>query len=179
MAFIELKLGIEGQEEVIMQASLPNDAAFTNVGNYPGSYAAALVAATAAHTGIPAHALCQAFGRFLYTRFEEKFPELMQQYGNARSLLDHIERHIHEEVRTIYPDARPPSVTTREEGADYYVTYRSHRPFAHIAFGLIEQCIASYDEDSMIAWCKGSTPSNATFVIRRHPETGGRVMRIT
>ena len=168
MNFIELNLGSEGQEEVIMEARLPNDAAFTNVGNYPSAYAAALVAAASARTGMAAHDLCQAFGRFLYTQFEKKFPALMQRYATARDLLAHVEHHIHEEVRVIYPDAEPPKVSTREEGSAYYVNYQSHRPFAHIAFGLIEQCIACYNENSTVTWCEGSTPSDATFVIRPH-----------
>lgn len=166
MGFLEEALGAAAQEDIVSDAALPNDAAFTVIGTYPTDYAIALVAQAAHRTGICPDAICRDFGRYLYNRFQTIFPDIMSRYGTARDLLAHVEAHIHEEVRKIYPDARPPLVTTRDAGAEYYVEYESHRPLAHVAFGLVEQCIAAYQEASVAEWVPESTATRATFVIR-------------
>lgn len=164
--FMDEQLGEAGTEHVIDRAALSHDAAFTGVGNYPSQDAETLVAAASELTGIEAGALCEAFGRFLFLQFEKKYPHLLRHYHCGRDLLDHVGSHIHEEVKAIHPDATPPEVTTEECEKGYRVIYRSHRHFAHIAYGLIQQCLAFYDEDSQVEWEPGSTPQHASFVIR-------------
>ncbi|WFF41705.1 guanylate cyclase [Salinicola endophyticus] len=166
MNFLDEQLGEDITERVVAAASLPNEAAFTAVGNYPSHYASALVAAAARLTGSDATTMCEDFGRFIFLRFEKRFPHLLERYRSARELLEHVQGHIHEEVKVIYPDASPPQVETHSDIEGYTVTYRSHRGFAHIAYGLVAQCISFYSEESDVYWKSDSTAHDACFIIR-------------
>ncbi|WP_251977703.1 heme NO-binding domain-containing protein [Salinicola avicenniae] len=166
MNFLDEQLGDAITEKVVEAASLPNDAAFTSVGNYPSHYAADLVTAAARMTGADAALMCEDFGRFIFQRFQTRFPHLLSRYTSARELLEHVQGHIHEEVKVIYPDASPPQVETHSDIEGYTVTYRSGRGFAHIAYGLVAQCISFYSEQSDVTWKPGSTATQACFIIR-------------
>ncbi|MES1941390.1 heme NO binding domain-containing protein [Salinisphaera sp. T5B8] len=166
MNFMEEQFGYQLTDEVVDAAAIPDDAAFTTIGRYPSEYATRLITAAADCTNVSATELCRAFGRYLFTRFEIRFPHMIQCYPSARSLLCHVEAHIHEEVRALYPDAKPPSVTTLEVDGAMHVIYQSDRPFAQIAFGLVDQCIVSYGEHSTVEWCEDNSDSHARFVIR-------------
>ncbi|QFU00714.1 Heme NO binding protein [Halomonas sp. THAF5a] len=166
MNFMDESFGADFTERVIEQADLPNEAAFTTVGNYPSEHAGALVEAASLLADADAAGLCEAFGRYLFQRFEVRFPHLLHRYASARELLDHVQSHIHEEVKVIYPGATPPSVTTHECEGGFIVAYRSHRAFAHIAFGLVQQCIVFYSEHSRVEWCPDSVSDQARFIIR-------------
>ena len=166
MNFMEEQFGELLTDEVVDAAAIPGDAAFTTIGQYPSASASRLIGAAADRSNASAAELCRAFGRYLFCRFEVRFPTMIQRYPSARSLLMHVEAHIHEEVRIIYPDARPPTVTALEVDDALHVVYRSDRPFAHIAYGLVDQCIASYGEQSTVEWCEGNDDSHARFIIR-------------
>lgn len=170
MNFMDERFGADFTERVVERAGLPNEAAFTTIGNYPSEYAGTLVASASGLADADAAGLCEAFGRYLFQRFEVRFPHLLKRYGSSRELLDHVQSHIHEEVKVIYPGATPPSVTTQECEEGFVVAYRSHRAFAHIAYGLVQQCIVFYSEQSRVEWCPGSTADRARFIIR--PGTG-------
>ncbi|MFI0471873.1 heme NO-binding domain-containing protein [Halomonas sp. HMF6819] len=163
--FMDETFGSDFTEQVIEEANLPNQAAFTAVGFYPSEYAGQLVTAASRLADANATEVCEAFGRFLFQRFEIRFPDLMGRYGSTREMLDHVQSHIHEEVKIIYPGANPPSVTTRECEEGFEVLYRSHRAFAHIAFGLVQQCIIFYGEACEVSWRDSSHPGEARFLI--------------
>ena len=65
----------------------------------------------------------------------------------------------------LYPDARPPETGAIAEGDTITDTYRSHRPMAHIAFGLIRQCLISYDEPRTVRWLDAGRADEARFYI--------------
>jgi hypothetical protein len=54
---------------------------------------------------------------------------------------------VHVEVRKLYPDAELPTFdTSRTDDNTMVMVYRSTRPFADLARGLIEGCIVHYGE---------------------------------
>lgn len=163
--FIEMRFGSAFVEEVIEEANLPNGGAFTTVGNYPGQQAIDLATVAARLSGTNGHALCDDYGAWLFDRFGELFPAIMAGYADAESLLMHIGSHIHYEVCVLYPDARPPQVSAVKDGERITVTYRSHRPMAHIAHGLVRQCLARSGERRTLRWEASPGLNEATFVI--------------
>ncbi|WP_168380979.1 heme NO-binding domain-containing protein [Modicisalibacter radicis] len=165
MSFMDDTFGGDFTERLIDEAELPNGAVFTAIGTYPSEYAGRLVEVASRMASADASDVCEAFGRYLFQRFEIRFPDLLSRYPSARELLDHVQSHIHEEVRVIYPGATPPSVVTEDCAQGYRVVYRSHRAFAHIAFGLVQQCIVFYGEDSEVTWCENEGGSEARFLI--------------
>ena len=163
--FMEQTVSADFADDVIVKADLPNDGAFTTVGNYPTAYAAKLIEAAVELSGIDAPELSRQFGRVLFSRFIVLFPEIMARYENATQLLDNVGPHIHMEVCTLYPDAQPPQVTTEKRGNDLVVKYSSHRPMAAIAFGLIEQCLIHYGDPRQVSWERDAPAYSASFAI--------------
>lgn len=161
--FMEEGFGIVFADDVLEQADLASGGAFTSVGNYPSSDALKLVSIASDKSGVPVAELCQKYGSFLFGRFNVLFPDLMQMYTTVDALLDHVGPHIHEEVRVIYPGAQPPSVITTRDGDALIVTYKSHRPLAHIAYGLIAQSITDYADPRSLSWEANSVGDQATF----------------
>jgi hypothetical protein len=91
--------------------------------------------------------LVKAFGRYLFGRFVELYPAFFEGVDGAFSFLDRIEEHVHVEVQKLYPDAELPTFeTSHPDSSTMIMVYRSRRPFADLALGLIEGCIAHYGE---------------------------------
>lgn len=152
-------------DEVVRDAQLPNDGAYTSVGSYPTEQALALIHAASRLSGQSEEELCRRFGNFLFSRFLILFPHITSAYTTAEALLGHVGTHIHDEVCVLYPDSRPPQITTRQDGTRTIMTYQSHRPMAVIAFGLIQGCMAHYGDPRSISWSASSRGRAATFIL--------------
>jgi hypothetical protein len=168
--FTELIRFMEAQsaafaDEVVREAALPNDGAYTSVGSYPSAQALAMVHAASRVSGQSEEELCRQFGNFLFSRFLILFPHITSAYTTAEALLGHVGTHIHEEVCVLYPDSRPPQITARRDGTRTIMTYQSHRPMAAIAFGLIQGCMAHYGDPRSVSWSASSRGRAATFIL--------------
>jgi len=123
----------------------PPPTAFDAVGNYPYSDLAALVGATAEHAGIPPADLVRAFGAHLFGRFAALYPIFFFDAGSALDFLGRINTYVHGEVQKLYPDAEFPHFdVARRSATKLELTYRSSRPLADLAEGLIRGCIAHF-----------------------------------
>lgn len=165
MGFIEARHGVAVADQVILDSAVPNDGAYTSVGSYPTHEALALIDAAARLEGVPGALLCQDYGSWLFGRFGVLFPTIMAHYPTADALLLHVGSHIHEEVRILYPDARPPMIEAVATGDTMTVRYRSHRPMAHIAFGLVRACLAAYGDKRELRWSPTAGATEAMFTI--------------
>ncbi len=151
-------------DEVVRDAALPNDGAYTSVGSYPSAEAMTMVQAASRLSGQSEEELCRQFGNFLFSRFLILYPHITSAYTTAEALLGHVGTHIHDEVCVLYPDSRPPQITVRQDGPRTIMTYQSHRPMAAIAFGLIQGCMAHYGDPRSISWSASSRGRAATFI---------------
>jgi len=152
-------------DAVIDAAALPNDGAFTSVGNYPSAHALSLVTQASEQSGIEIAELCRLFGQHLYRRFHILYPHIMEAYTDAEALLTHVGSHIHLEVCTLYPDARPPQVETTVEDGKTIISYQSHRPLAAIALGLIQGCMEYFNDPRTLVWDVAENSKTARFYI--------------
>lgn len=126
------------------RSGVPNDGAYTSVGNYPHGEALALLGAMSELTGQPVGDLARAYGRWLAGRFVVLYPELVGIYPDAKSLLAGVGSHIHHEVTKLYPEANPPKVEAANTDRGMQLEYASHRPFSDVAHGLIEGFIEHF-----------------------------------
>lgn len=165
LGFIEHKAGAEFAEDVLEAADLPNHGAFTNIGTYPAAHALRLVEIASEKSGIPASDLSIEYGEWLFDRFTVLYPEIMAKYGTAETMLDHVGSHIHQEVIVLYPDAKPPTVSSTHTNGKMVIEYSSHRPMAHIAFGLVRGCMNHYGDDRIVHWEADADPTSARFII--------------
>jgi hypothetical protein len=132
-------------DRIIEKANPASGGAYTAVGFYDHREIVAMVVALSETTGTPVPTLIKAFGRHLFVRFSETFPGFFEKVPDAFYFLSGIETRIHSEVRKLYPDAELPSFDCSRPAEDMMVLdYRSQRPFADLAEGLIEGCIAHF-----------------------------------
>lgn len=137
-------------DAMISRSEVPNDGAYTSVGNYPHIEAISLLVALSELTGEPVGTIARSYGRWLAGRFAILYPDMVSVYPDAPSLLAGVGPHIHEEVTKLYPEARPPKVEASMVQDRLQLEYSSHRPFADIAHGLTEGFAAHFGDDLVI-----------------------------
>ena len=131
---------------------LKSGGSYTAVGKYDHDEMLALVTALSKRTDIPVSDLVFTFGEHLFGRFHELYPMFFENVGGAFDFLARIENHIHVEVKKLYPDAELPEFDCDESEANQLrMVYRSSRPFADLAAGLIEGCIKHYGESITVS----------------------------
>jgi hypothetical protein len=129
----------------------------------------ALVDRVAAARGEPRGALLARFGAHLFRYFAALYPSFVDDAGSAVALLSPIETHIHGELRKLYPDADFPSLACTPIAPDgLEVIYRSPRPLADLAEGLIRGCIEHFGDPVRLVRedLPGAPGTAARFVIR-------------
>jgi Haem-NO-binding len=143
---VEARFTPEVADRMITAAAVPSDGAYTAVGTYAYHEIMQLVSQPSTLTSIPMPTLVCTFGVHLFDRFAASYPALFAGVTSAFSFLEQIENHIHE-VRKLYPNAELPTFTcdTSTPGR-LTLLYRSSRPFADLAEGLIAGCIAHFGE---------------------------------
>lgn len=164
--FMEHVKSAEFVDKVIIASRLPNDGAFTAVGNYPADYALSMVEQASIASGIDGAELCRLFGQFLYGRFLILYPDIMQAYSNAEDLLAHVGSHIHNEVRILYPDSQPPHIDSERDENGFTLSYQSHRPMAAIACGMVQACMEHFDDRRELTWDISDGGTRASFTIK-------------
>lgn len=171
LEMVELKFSPEMVDDIIDEAALPSNGAYTSVGTYPHSEMLALVHHLSKKTRLPIPVLIKVFGQHLFGRFVELYPVFFQNTYDAFDFLDSIEHYVHTEVRKLYPDAQLPTFdTTRSaDNSKLVMIYRSNHPFAALAEGLIEGCLSHFNEQAQldIIDCSEGRGNHVEFHITR------------
>jgi hypothetical protein len=152
LEMVEDKFSPEMADRIIDGAELPSGGVYTTVGTYDHGEMIQLVSRLSEETGIPAAELVRSFGVYLFDRFHTIFPKYFEDVSSSFDFLQRVDHYIHVEVRKLYADAELPSFDcdTSQPGC-LRLTYRSSRPFAALAEGLIQGCVAHYGEAIDIA----------------------------
>lgn len=160
LEMVEVTFSPEIVDDIIAACDLPSGGSYTAVGTYDHSELVQLVGQLSTMTGRPVPDLVRAFGQHLFQRFVAIYPRLFAGVDSAFDFLMSIETHIHTEVRKLYADAELPSFEcTVPTPNRMEMIYRSSRPFADLAEGLIIGCADHFGEQ---------------ITIRREPVTGER-----
>lgn len=144
--------------------------AYTSVGHYDHLEMVTLITALSEKTGIPLAELIRVAGNHLFKRFHQRYPDFFNGVDDAFDFLRGIEDRIHFEVRKLYPHAELPYFEYTEPSENELVlTYQSKRPFAHLAWGLIEGCITHFDQSISVAYkdLSDGAWTRASFHLRR------------
>lgn len=166
----EAAIGEEAVDEVIDSLNLESGGAYTSVGSYPCEELFSIIAALSTKTGVDAAELQRQFGLWVFQTFKKGYPHFFQDKENALQMLEAIENQVHVEVRKLYPDAELPNFATHylEDGA-MQMHYRSERPLVAFCRGMMEACIAHFDQPMQIEQMPGKTDCEAVFTIRSLP----------
>jgi len=147
LGMVEDAHGLAVKDQVIRKAQLPNDGAYTAVGNYDYRELIRLLGELSQATGKPAAELLLGFGDHIFRFFAENYGQFFVNAQSCFEFLGHIEDYIHVEVRKLYPDAELPSFSCFGGDGDALVMeYRSVRPLGLFAEGLIRAAIRHYGE---------------------------------
>ena len=144
---LEAAHGLGCKDRVLRRAQPASGGAYTTVGNYGADELLALIDAISAETGAKVDALLEAFGTHMFGHFTRHYGRFFSRSTSCFDFLGHVESYIHVEVRKLYPEAELPSFTYPDTGPTRLVMeYRSPRPLAAFATGLVRAAIAHFDE---------------------------------
>ena len=151
LEMVEGKFSPELADRIIERAELASDGVYTAVGTYDHVEMVKLVSCLSTETGIDTADLLRSFGAYMFERFYVLFPKYFEGIKSSFGFLEKIEDYIHVEVRKLYPEAELPSFQCNSsQPGSLRLTYRSTRPFATLAEGLIRGCVAHYRETADI-----------------------------
>lgn len=144
---VEADLGIEIADKMIGGANTSHAGAYTAVGTYDHAELIQLVISLSEETGVPVTELVRSFGKYLFGRFHVLYPQFFSGSDSAIDFLPLVESYIHVEVRKLYPDAELPAFDCECSDGVMRMTYRSKRPFADLAEGLILACVEHFNDE--------------------------------
>jgi hypothetical protein len=147
LEMVEGKFSPEMVDCIIEKSDLDSGGIYTAVGTYDHREMIKLVSRLSNETGIPPAELVHSFGIYLFGRFRTMFPSYFEGVSSSFDFLQRVDDYIHIEVRKLYPEAELPSFAyDMPEPGCLRLTYRSARPFAALAEGLIRGCVGHYGE---------------------------------
>lgn len=170
--FVEDSFSPDLADRMIEESHLPSGGAYTAVGTYDHQEMLTLVTTLGRLTGQPVVELVRTFGRHLFGRLAAAYPMFLEGAGNSLDFLKGIEDHIHREVLKLYPDAELPHFEWRQPNEDTLeLIYRSRRPLADLAEGLLQGTAAHFDEQIGIARedLAGGDETRVRFTLTKMP----------
>lgn len=169
MSMVEQSWGMDMVDDLIDATNPPSGGAYTSVGTYDLSELLAYVLELSRRFDLPVPVLVKAFGSFLAKSFVKKFPVFFAEATTTFDVLREVDRHIHVEVKKLYPDAELPVFYYHDiDESRLQLTYESSRNLPDLAEGLIEGCANHFNEQLQIDRVAVSTPVNQViFTITR------------
>lgn len=148
---VESKFGYEMVDQIIRDSRLASGGVYTSIGTYDHGEMTQLLTHLSRRSGIAPEDLLNVFGHHLFAVFQKNYGSFFQECPNAFDFLSGIERHIHVEVKKLYPDAELPRFEiTRDADRKLEMVYHSERRMAHLALGLIEATLQHYREPASV-----------------------------
>ncbi|GGF61526.1 heme NO-binding domain-containing protein [Alteromonas lipolytica] len=144
---LEEHVSPEFADEVLEEANLENDGAFTAVGYYPFSELEKIMVVLINKTGRSANELLYDYGKYLFSVLSGGHAEMMINRQSVLEILDCLDDDIHVQVRKLYPDADLPSfkVLARTDNSISLEYYSVHDLYA-LAEGLIDGAAGYFSE---------------------------------
>lgn len=147
LEMVEEKFSDAMVEDIIDASDLASGGAYTALGTYDHGEIIQLVSHLSQKTGIPVSALVQTFGEFLFGQLATVYPQFFENVADSFDMLERVDDYIHVEVKKLYPEAELPSFECTRPASDALTMhYRSTRPFADLAEGMIRGCVAHFGE---------------------------------
>ena len=167
LTMVENQFGLDMVDELIDATNPASGGAYTKVGSYPMSELVAMVVELSNRLNTPVPELLKAYGHYLFEKLAEGHPHILDEVTDPIDFLESIERHIHVEVRKLYPDANPPTFRVERLNQDVLqMDYISDRHLEDLAEGLARGCL---DYFNVVAEISRTTLDDGTerFLITR------------
>jgi len=169
LALVESSFGYEMVDILIQESNLSTGGAYTTIGTYPHSEMLTLLGNLSQRTDIPVPDLLRLYSRHFFKMLSKNYAYVFERAGDAFTLLEQIESHIHVEVKKLYPDSKLPYFDTRRPTEhSLEMIYHSERCMADFAEGLMNATLDYYHETATISR-ENITPSGSSvrFLIEK------------
>jgi hypothetical protein len=174
---VEDQFSLQMVDDIIHASTLASGGAYTSVGTYPDDEMMQLVHQLSLRSEIPIPGLLNHFGRHLFHRFTVIHPEYVTSHTSAFELLKVLDNEVHVEVRKLYEGAELPSFVyeTLDEQSMLFI-YKSSRPMADLAHGLIQGCIEHFSQSMKIERIDFpvSTGAHTHFILQNNSDADSR-----
>ncbi len=174
MNLVESKFGLKTADEIITHSDLESKGAYTSVGTYDYKEMLSLVSHLSSKTKLAKSILIKTFGEHLLNFFSIRYSNFFEN-KNTFEILKTLDNHIHVEVKKLYPKADLPKFSYEQNSEDVLtVIYKSNKPFADLAEGLISACVKHFNENIHISTedlgnCDGT---NRKFILTKVEKNG-------
>jgi len=152
--FLEMvaeKFGEDTVDDIIEAHPLPSGGAYTAVGTYDHHEMVQLVQNLSQQSGIPVPDLLKIYGEHLFTRFVIGYPHFFVEVSSLFNFLQNLHGYIHAEVHKLYPEAELPHISCAFlRPNELQLNYRSERPFADFAEGLLAGAVTHFQEPVIV-----------------------------
>ncbi len=146
-AMIEQQQGMGFYNRMLEEVQLPSGGVYTAGGNYDPAEIYSMLAYLESKLDIPQQFLLRGFGEFLLTGLASLFPDFFK-VKDLKAFLLTIDRHIHVEVKKLYPDSELPSFRYLDEDDNRLtIYYHSKKKMCSLAEGLIEGSANYFNQD--------------------------------
>lgn len=147
---VENRFGLEVCQQMLDDADV--DGVYTAVGSYDHRVLVKMIVCLSKITGVSPEALQEVYGEALFVRLLTTMPlDNGAKPNGTFSFIERVERHIHIEVKKLYPNANPPQFDfISQSSAQMVLDYISARCFSHVCLGLIRGCAQHFNEDMEI-----------------------------
>ncbi|PSU34938.1 heme NO-binding domain-containing protein [Photobacterium lutimaris] len=145
---VESRFGLDVCQQMLDDAGV--DGIYTTVGSYDHRILVKMIVCLSKITDISSEALQEVYGEALFVRLLSTMP-MMDNWElptGTFSFIEQVERHIHIEVKKLYPNANPPQFDfISKTSAQMILDYISARCFSHVCLGLIRGCVHHFNEN--------------------------------
>lgn len=151
LQLVEDKFGLETVDEIIQNANLATDGAYTSVGNYEFSEMLSLMNNLSERTNLSRDDLFRLYSEHFFNVLLESYPFLINKFTDPLELLSSIEGHIHVEVVKIYPDADLPTFEVIEKTeTSLTMIYKSSKAMYSFGLGLMHKTFEHFNASASI-----------------------------
>ena len=151
---VEDQFSVETADAMMTSSTLQTGGAYTCVGTYDHGEIVEMVGHLSAATGIAVPALLRTFGQSLFNSLTARYPQHLKNVTSTYELLSVLDNKIHVDVKKLYPDAELPTFEpSSADAGTMTLVYRSKRPFADLAEGMIAGAIAHFNESISMTRC--------------------------
>ena len=150
ITIVETQFGLEISQQMFDHA---NDAGvYTTIGSYDHRRLIKLIMSLSHITHIPAQDLQQTYGRLVFPALLQALPIPDIENDDTFSFIEKVERHIHIEVKKLYPDVTPPKFTfSNQTQSTMILDYHSARCMGYVCMGVLEGCASYFNQSLTIA----------------------------
>lgn len=137
--FVEEAFGEAFWDELLAEADLPSQGAYTSVANYDDNELFQLVGLISQKKSITPEDAQRAFGNWIFEHLIALVPEHTESIKSTFQFLHSVQNIIHVEVKKLTPDAILPQFTFLDESANHLsMRYESPRHLCYFCEGLIQ-----------------------------------------